>query len=163
MPCLLFWDSYKSSFNEMNHDGLVKGMDWDGESSPETYFKDALDMKEGRNLGGLVRATNLWIIHDGQYVGRMSIRHELNEWLRNYGGHIGYEIKTSARRKGFATVALGLALKYCREEIGLKELLLTCDDQNSASYKTIERNMGQLIEKKNDQDGRLSRYYKIIL
>ncbi len=88
-------------------------MDWDGGSSPEVYFQDALDMKEGRSLGKLIPATNFWIIANNEYVGRMSIRHELNDWLRNYGGHIAYEVKASARRKGIATSALAIALKYC--------------------------------------------------
>lgn len=148
MPCEKYWNSYFSSYREMDHHGLVKGMDWDGVSTPEEYFKIAHDMRDGVNLGELVQATNFWIIGEGEYLGRMSIRHELNEWLRNYGGHIGYEIKTSARRKGYATAALKEAIQYCKRELKLKELLLTCDDQNIASYKTIETNKGILIKKK---------------
>jgi predicted acetyltransferase len=163
MPCQQYWDSYLKSFNEMDHAGCVKGMDWDGESDPEVYFQDALDMQEGRNLGDLVPASNFWIIAGEEYVGRMSIRHELNDWLRNFGGHVGYEIKASARRKGYASEALKLALNYCRKEIGVKELLVTCANDNVASIKVIEKNGGKLIESKNDQDGRLSRYYKILL
>ena len=161
MPSKVFWDSYKVSFYEMNCKGDVKGMNWDGESSPEQYFIDAQDMRDGKNLDGLVPCTNFWIIIDNEYCGRMSIRHELNDRLRNYGGHIGYEIKTSARRRGIATLALAEGLSYCWESLNLNELLLTCDNENLASIKTIEKNGGTLIEKRNDQDGRLSRYYKI--
>ena len=163
MPSKEYWESYKESYNEMSHDGCVKGMDWDGKSSPEAYFQEAIEMKEGRNLGELICATNFWVIADNEYVGRMSIRHELNDWLRNYGGHIGYEIKISSRRKGIATKALALALKYCQVELNLKEVMLTCDDQNIGSIKTIEKNNGLLKEKRNDQSGRLSRYYIIEL
>jgi predicted acetyltransferase len=161
MPSESYWESYKISLTQIDWEGDVKGMNWDGESSPEQYFVDAQDMRDGRNLDGLVPCTNFWIIVNDEYCGRMSIRHELNDWLRNYGGHIGYEIKTSARRKGIATLALAEALNYCWENLNLKELLLTCDNENIASIKTIEKNSGELIEKKNDQDGRLSRYYKI--
>lgn len=163
MPCEMYWDSYKDSYEEMDHEGCVKGMDWDGESVPEAYFQDAQNMRDGRELGDLVPATNFWIILDNEYVGRMSIRHELNDWLRNYGGHIGYEVKLSARRRGVATKALALALDYCRDDLNLSEVMLTCDDKNIASIKTIEKNGGLLSEKKNDQSGRLSRYYRIKL
>ena len=162
MPCKKYWESYKASFDEMDHTGLVDGMHWDGKSEPEDYFERARELAEGRNLGHLVPATNFWIIAEGAYVGRMSIRHELNDWLRNYGGHIGYEVKTSARRKGIATRALELAIHFCSESLDLHELMLTCDDDNLASIKTIEKNGGELIEKREDEaNNRLSRYYKI--
>ena len=92
----------------------------------------------------------------------MCKRNELNDWLKNYGGHIGYEVKKSARKKGIATSALALALRYCRDDLRLNEVMLTCDDQNIASIKTIEKNGGKLRERKN-QDERLSRYYTIKL
>ncbi len=163
MPDIEYWESYKESYFEMGHENQVKGMHWDGHSSPESYFQDALDMRQGRELDGLVPATNFWIIVEEEYVGRISIRHELNEWLKNYGGHIGYEIKTSARCKGYATGALKLALRYCLEKLKLTEVLITCDDQNIPSWKVIEKNGGILQEKKKDQNGRLSRYYWINL
>lgn len=164
MPCEKYWESYKASYNETDHEGLVDGMDWDGESAPEVYFQRAQELSEGKNLNGLVPATNFWIIADAEYVGRMSIRHELNEHLEIYGGHIGYEIKTSARQRGIATKALSLALEYCKQELSLSELLLTCDDNNIASIKTIERNNGVLRDKRKDEgNNRLSRYYKINL
>mgnify|MGYP000277114283 CR=1 FL=1 len=163
MPCKEYWSSYESSLEEIDWKGDVKGMNWDGESSAEKYFLDAQDMKEGKNLEGLVPCSNFWIIFEGQYCGRMSVRHELNDWLRNYGGHIGYEVKVSMRQKGVATKALSLALEYCKNELNLSEVLLTCSDSNLASIKTIEKNSGILIEKKIDTDNRLSRYYSIQL
>lgn len=56
-----------------------------------------------------------------------------------------------------------LAVDYCKVELGLNELLVTCADDNVPSIKVIENNGGELIEAKNDQDGRLSRYYQIQL
>lgn len=164
MPCETYWKSYVDSYGEMNHDGLVDGMDWDGKSSAKKYFERAKELSRGENLGDLVAATNFWIIANNEYVGRMSIRHELNEWLRNYGGHIGYEIKKSARKKGYATKALKLALIYCKTSLSLNEVLLTCDDDNIASIKTIEKNNGTLSYKNFDQiHKRMSRFYKIEL
>lgn len=161
MPSMTYWDSYFQSYDEIDHEGCVKGMDWDGSSDPCIYIQDAQDMRDGNNLDGLVPATNFWIMFGDEYVGRMSIRHELNEWLRNYGGHVGYEIKTSARKNGYATKAMKLAVDYCKDVLGLNELLVTCADNNIPSIKIIENIGGVLIESKNDQEGRLSRYYKI--
>lgn len=163
MPCLKFWESYKNSYNEIDPSGCVKGMHWDGESGPSIYFQDAQDMRDGNNLGDLVPATNFWIMAGDEYVGRMSIRHELNDWLRNYGGHVGYEIKTSARRNGYAAYAMKLAMDYCKSGLGLTELLVTCADDNIPSIKIIENNDGIVKETKPDQDNRLSRYYTIRL
>ena len=162
MPCFEYWESYKEFYSQMDHEGCVKGMDWDGISRPEVYFQEAQDMREGRNLEGLVPCTNFWIIANDEYVGRMSIRHELNDHLREYGGHIGYEVRPKARRKGIASRALKLALDYCRSELKLCEVMLTCDDGNVASIKTIERNKGKLLEVKKTSS-RVSRYYKISL
>lgn len=160
LPGPTYWKSYFESLDEIDRDGDVKGMNWDGLTTPGQYFKDALDMKEGRNLGSLVACTNFWIIYEDEYCGRMSIRHELNEFLRSFGGHIGYEVKTSARKKGIATKALSLALEYCRDELHLHDLLLTCADDNIGSIKTIEKNGGTLIQKKTSEN-RISRFYQI--
>ncbi len=51
---------------------------------------------------------------DNRIVGMIDIRHELNDFLRNYGGHIGYGVRPSERNKGYATQMLLLALDYCR-------------------------------------------------
>ena len=134
MPTLKYWNSYLKAYPELSETGRVKGMDWDGKSKPEEYFREALEMREGRNLDGLVPATNFWIIANEQYVGRMSIRHTLNEWLQSYGGHIGYEVKKSARRQGIATKALGLALDYCRNDL---ELLSTIHAKKSINIMSV--------------------------
>ena len=160
LPGPTYWKSYLDSFYDIDREGDVKGMNWDGLSTPEQFFKDVLDMKEGRNLGPLVPCTNFWIIYEDEYCGRMSIRHELNDFLRLFGGHIGYEVKPSARKKGIATKALSLALDYCRDELHLHDLLLTCADDNFGSIKTIKKNGGTLIEKRTSED-RVSRFYQI--
>ena len=160
LPNQTYWTSYYSAYREIDRVGDVKGMNWDGLTTPEEYFNDVLDMKEGRNLGSLVPCTNFWIIYKDEYCGRMSIRHELNEFLRSFGGHIGYEVKASARKKGIATKALSLALDYCRDVLHLHDLLLTCADDNIGSIKTIEKNGGILIEKKTSEN-RISRFYQI--
>ena len=103
-----------------------------------------LDHQRGRDLpGGMVASTTRWIAVDGRLVGFLSIRHDLNEFLRELGGHIGYAIRPSERRKGYATAATALALTECRR-LGINPVLITCDDTNLASATVIERNGGVL-------------------
>lgn len=74
----------------------------------------------------------------GKIVGIINIRHKLDsEFMRNYGGHIGYTVRPDERRRGCAKQMLRLALVRCRE-LGIERALLTCDPSNIASCRTIE-------------------------
>ena len=76
-------------------------------------------------------------------VGRVSIRYQLNDFLLRLGGHVGYAVAPSFRRKGYATEILRQTLPIARS-VGLERLLLTCDDDNIASRRVIEVNGGVL-------------------
>lgn len=101
-----------------------------------------------------VPSAQLWWADGEEYVGRMSIRHELNDWLQRVGGHIGYDVRPSRRREGHATAMLAAALPLARE-LGIDRALVTCDLDNHASRRTIERNGGVLED---ERDGKL-RYW----
>lgn len=91
---------------------------------------------------GFVCDNVYWAIYDGKMVGRISIRHELNDFLRKVGGHIGYIVHPAWRNKGIASWMLGETLKTDRaKKIG--KLLLTCDEDNIPSIKTIIKNGGK--------------------
>lgn len=119
---------------------------------PGVSFKNLLIVQEeqmkGINLpSGHVPSVMLYAFVDSKIVGRSSIRHELNDYLLKYGGHIGYAVASSYRKKGYATEILAQSLKYCRESLGLEKVLVTCDDDNIASVKAIEKNHGVLENK----------------
>lgn len=83
--------------------------------------------------------TSVYLAFDcetGQLVGMIDIRHPLNESLGRFGGHIGYSIRQSKRRKGYASEMLFLALAKCRH-LGLDRVLLTCHKDNIASARTM--------------------------
>lgn len=80
---------------------------------------------------------------DGTIVGRASVRHELNDWLACYGGHIGYGVRPQFRRRGYATEILRQSLGVVAG-VGVRRALVTCDDGNVASAATIERCGGVL-------------------
>lgn len=92
---------------------------------------------------GHVACDYFWIVDDGEVVGFIAFRRELNEWLRGYGGHIGYSVRPSRRRQGIARTALDLVLDRARAQ-GYDRVMLTCDDTNIGSYRTIEGAGGSL-------------------
>jgi predicted acetyltransferase len=97
---------------------------------------------------GWVTGTYLWMIDDDTVVGRISLRHALTPWLLEVGGHIGYAVRPSARRRGHATAALALMLDVAAAR-GIDPVLVTCDDDNIASRKVIEANGGVLEDNRN--------------
>lgn len=108
---------------------------------------------------GKVPATFLVAEVDGQIVGRVSIRHRLNEYLQQKGGHIGYGIRPEFRRRGFATEILLGALEIA-SALGIEKALVTCDDANIASSRVIEK-CGGVLENivELDDGGKLRRYW----
>jgi predicted acetyltransferase len=116
-----------------------------------------------RRSDGFVPALHLWAIVDGRFAGRISIRPELTPALRLEGGHIGYDTVPSSRGRGIATEMLRKALPIARK-LGLSEVLLTCNDTNSASIRVIEANGGVLVATKSLEPNRpLKRHYRITL
>ena len=107
---------------------------------------------------GLVHATTWWIVADQVYLGSIQLRHALNDQLLDSGGHIGYGIRPSARRNGHATWALGAVLDEARV-LGLRTVLITCDDDNEPSRRTIERHGGVLEDVRGTAVGIKRRYW----
>jgi len=91
---------------------------------------------------GIVAATVLWWVDGDTYLGRVSIRHGLTPWLRDFGGHIGYVVRPTARRQGHASAMLAATLPVAAS-LGIDPALVTCDDTNVGSRKVIEANGGR--------------------
>lgn len=118
---------------------------------PGMKFSDYINLLNDHEKGlrlppGYVPASSLSAFCDGKIVGRVSIRHELNDLLLKVGGHVGYGVLPAHRRKGYAKLMLQDALKCC-EKLGIKKVLVTCDDDNIGSIKTIESANGILENK----------------
>ncbi|MCP3784313.1 GNAT family N-acetyltransferase [Micromonospora sp. A3M-1-15] len=107
---------------------------------------------------GGVRCTYRWIVEGDRVLGGIALRHELDDFLLRVGGHIGYGIRPSARRRGLATWALGRMLEEARG-LGLDRVLVTCADGNVASARTIERQGGVLEDIRDTELGRARRYW----
>lgn len=97
---------------------------------------------------GRVHCTYYWITEDDEFVGYLALRHALTPWLLEEGGHIGYAVRPSRRGEGHASRALALAVRAAADH-GLDRLLLTCDEDNVASRRTIEGAGGEYEDSRN--------------
>jgi predicted acetyltransferase len=117
------------------------------------YLEVLADQERGENLApNHVAETFLFAFKDQRIVGRVTIRHALNEVLARGGGHIGYVVVPEFRRRGYATEMLRQALHIAHERLGLDRVLVTCDDDNRGSIRTIEKN-GGILEAIADRPG----------
>ena len=101
------------------------------------------------------------LVRGRRIVGACSLRHELTDALRDFGGHVGYGVRPSERGKGYASLMLKLVLREARRR-GIRRVLLTCDSDNAASRRVIEKAGGVLDSQSfSDRAGRMTRRYWI--
>ncbi|MEV4736472.1 MULTISPECIES: GNAT family N-acetyltransferase [unclassified Microbacterium] len=166
-PTPALFDSWASAVAEFG-EGHIDGSGLQAPVTPDRATLDALIAKSELLADtsapapeGAVHNDLYWIVDEGEVVGFVSFRHELNDFLREAGGHIGYSVRASRRRQGVASAGLALALDRARE-VGLDRVLVTCDDDNVGSYRTIER-AGGVLQDVSDQSARgyamLRRYW----
>ena len=119
-------------------------LDYDAEDRWDNHLRRLEDQRRGEALPeGWVPGTFRVAAVGDRIVGRISIRHRLNDYLSIIGGHVGYAVVPSLRRKGFATEILRQGLVIARSE-GVDRVLITCDDDNEGSARAIERCGGVL-------------------
>jgi len=161
--------------NQNDEQAFRDGMqEWVGESphwysfiwKPEMSFSEMLGILEKESAGidlepGRVPHTMLYGFLDGKIIGRVSIRHTLNDRLRMRGGHIGYTVAKKYRRQGLATEMVGQAIEFCKG-LGLTAIMISCSEENVPSWKIIEHFGGNLEDKVWDaQDNEMIRRYWI--
>lgn len=119
----------------LSDDGWIEFVtDRQAEEDPATELAD-----------GWVHCTSRWIRdrESGEVLGFLAVRHRLTPFLLEVGGHIGYSVRPSARRRGVAAAALAQGLEIAAA-LGIDPVLLTCDSDNTASRRTIEGAGGEL-------------------
>ena len=165
-PTVVVRDSFLAAMAEFRAEGRggagdrssigedLRAQPWDAgfEAYVAAVRSDALP--ETPRPAGRVACTTLWWVEGDEYLGRIAIRHELTDWLREYGGHIGYDVRLSRRREGHATAMLRATLPVAHG-LGIDPALLTCDDTNVASRRVIESAGGRL----EDQRGHKLRFW----
>lgn len=162
LPTIQYKQSYLEAVEEGKDETQVTRIDKPEEGqSFEEFVKRQLGRAEGLYLPeGWVPCTELWLIDNNKFIGRINIRHSLTEFLLRVGGHIGYWIRPSERNKGYGKEILRLALPEAKK-LGIKKTLITCDETNLGSQRIIETNGGALenIVDMGDNDPRKMRYW----
>lgn len=157
---------YKDEFAQMVQDYEKHGeieyfeMYKSGLEDFNKYVQKLIDNSRGIGLReGWVPCSTFWLIDDkNQILGVIRVRKELNsEYLRNIGGHIGYDIAPSNRRNGYGALILKIGLEKVKS-MGINTVLLTCRSDNQASARIIEKNGG--IFDSEIQDSQSSKIFK---
>lgn len=161
-PSIRYKKEYLNALEEAKDDtGETRLIAPGKDQSFEAFVKLLNENASGENLAeGHVPSSTFWLIDENEFIGRVSIRHKLNEKLLQHGGHIGYYIRKSKRKKGYGKKILKLGLREARK-LGIVRVLITSDDDNLASIKIIEENGGRLanvIEIGEDKN-KLRRYW----
>jgi len=125
---------------------------------PEFVARIRSNEKRDNLTKGQVLSSYYWLIDKSEFIGDITIRHKLTEMLSKEGGHIDYGIKPTKRRKGYGIKILALALRKAKT-LGIKKVLITCDDNNIGSWKIIEANGGILHDKISYKGGIKRRYW----
>ncbi|CAM3161582.1 GNAT family N-acetyltransferase [Paenibacillus lupini] len=161
---------WKQAYLDFYQEWITSGEDivpWVVEQDPSDFeamiqwlddHSNGIDLREG-----WVPDTTFWLATaDREIVGAVNIRHELTPWLMDRGGHIGYGIRPSERRKGYATKLLSQSLQKLKE-LGVHQALVVCDESNVASAKTILNNGGKENERFIEENGNVIRRFWIEL
>jgi predicted acetyltransferase len=150
---------YISEWEIHNEKAVPFAVRRDGRSFAEMMKKwqeDETDMPVSK---GFVPATLYFLTDDdGRILGAIHFRHYLNERLYQNGGHIGYGVRKCERRKGYAREMLKLLLKKI-EKLDIDKVMITCDDDNVGSAKTIESCNGVLQDKVMFENDLTRRYW----
>lgn len=143
-----------------NNEFVIQGDN--GLDEAETYeeWLKCLDIIEAGKHDYLLPSSTYFALLDDMIVGVVDIRHKLNDSLLKQGGHIGYSVRPSQRRKGYATEIFRLALVKCGL-LGIEKALVTCDKDNIGSQKTILNNGGVLENELANENGKTTLRYWI--
>ena len=141
---------YADQITEYRQEFLDAGDSMDGTGAlrrtddPLEYIRLSLEREDPCNVPeNLVPATQFIFVRksDNKLLGMLQVRHSFNDYLEKYAGHVGYSVRPSERRRGYAKEMLKMALPYCRA-VGIDKVLITSIDGNLGSEKTIRANGG---------------------
>lgn len=155
---------YKKEFEE-NNDSMDGTAGLGRCRTFEEWYNNVIsNSDEATVMDGFVPASTFLAVRiaDNRLIGMIDIRHRLNEYLYNFGGNIGYSVRESERRKGYAAEMLALGLDECKK-LGLSRVLITCHNKNIASAKVMLKNGAVMENEISDSGGDVVQRYFIEL
>ena len=143
-PSVQYKDSYLAAVRELQGEGkrLDDNIRFLSENFTAFVHRSLQQKDRSYVMPGRVPNADFWLIENGEFVGRLNLRYELDSDLLKFGGHIGYEVRPSRRKQGYGTRMLQLGLEKAKAA-GIFKVLVTCDENNIGSKKIIEHNGGQ--------------------
>lgn len=156
---------YQAVTDWQGHDLTWLTFEW----RPGMKFDDHLEKLRKNKLGleievGRVASSMLYGFVADQIIGRVSIRHDLNQYLLERGGHIGYSVAPKFRGQGLGRRMVQESLPYIKEELGLQKILITCSEENTPSVRIIE-SLGAVLENQfydEEEDEQVNRYWLVL-
>lgn len=145
--------SYRQEFLE-NGDSMDGTGGLRNIKDPIEWIKSCRDFEDLSKVPAHLVSSEQFILvrkEDQRIVGMIQLRHRLNDYLLNYGGHIGYSVRKSERRKGYANLMLSKMIQIAKHK-KMDKLLITCLDHNEASRKTILKNGGIYEDKRYEEN-----------
>lgn len=130
-------DDYEQDGNQFKEVAIKPVLKAIAENKIDEWFQQIEDNSKGKNLPeGFVPGTTFWLIDGQEFIGTFVIRHYLTSKLEECGGHIAANISPKYRGKYSSFIGAKLCLQEAKK-LGLKRVLMTCDERNSASYRGI--------------------------
>ena len=166
VPSQDYLSSYKEAYDEYVDHG-ISAYSFTDASSVDVLVKFDRYRNECDLPYDRVGEDKYWLVDDERayFIGEIAIRHRLNDVLMKRGGHIGYGVRYSEWDRGYGTKMLELALEKARE-MRISPVLITCDDDNPASARVMEKNgfilRDKVIVSENGKDILTRRYWKTI-
>ena len=161
-PCEKYLASYMEAYEEYERNGITT---YHFDNAKEyDIFEKYENYRLGRNLKpNRVKADYYWLVEEEKayFIGEISLRHTLSDALREYGGNIGYGVRFGEWGKGYGTLMLKFALERAKE-LGMERVLVTCDDDNVASARVMEKNGFQMEDKRIHEGTLIRRYWKTL-
>lgn len=141
-----YWQSFQEGLRDIKNNPSPYDVSAYFKALEYTDFAEYKQYCDNDRLGiglkeGYVPSTVLWLIQDEKFVGFFVLRHNLTENLKKQGGHIAYLIIPSKRRQGLAALGLKMCCQYAYYHFDIKQALITCKEENIASYKTMTKVM----------------------
>ena len=159
--------SYKEAYDEYVENG-VSAYSFTDASSCDIFTKFDRYRNERDLPANRVGEDKYWLVDDERvyFIGEIAIRHRLNDALARRGGHIGYGVRYSEWDRGYGTKMLALALEKAKE-MRISPVLITCNDDNFASARVMEKNgfvlRDKVVVSEDGRDFLTRRYWKTIL
>jgi len=168
-------ENFKNDFFENHEYGIPGSAMLDGMEYEQWFIHNTNNRCENTVNSGWVVATTFFAVrtHDRKIIGMIDVRHNLGtEFLTQFGGHIGFSVRPSERKKGYATDILKMGLEYAKS-LNIEKIMIACFSDNLPSIRTIEKCDGILSETKPltlgklmdmpDENGKLVNIYWVLL